>query len=191
MVRRPRAVWGTTYPFGVDAEDNFYLSCFVSCFRADCAKECQILDGAYSSNAKGVRAVLSGDLPTEVREALAELARQLQAGKITPEKAQEEAEKITPKAKGLFNIGGMADGPRAAILAAIITIGGGVIGAGINTYGDIRSAQIQAKATIEAANISAKASLLNSTSRRAAIQTPPTPRLKPEAPRKKDPKAPR
>jgi hypothetical protein len=86
-----------------------------------CGRSAKPLTGTYEAYREQLKVLLDESVPREALELLKQIAERLQRDEISPEQAKAEAEKISPKAGRLFDIGDWSDNAKATLLAAIFT----------------------------------------------------------------------
>jgi len=107
-----------------------------------CGKPSEILSGVYSSELDGLNFLLDPSVPREAVEALLDLAKQVQSGKKTPEEATEEAARIEPRARRIFESLN-TDSVRAAVIGALVCCLGNYLIGGNETTVVVQTQQVE------------------------------------------------
>jgi hypothetical protein len=93
-----------------------------------CGRAMEVIPGRYEEGvANQLNILIDPSISPEALEAIRRLAERAKAGKITPEEAKQEAEKISPKAGKLFDVANWSDQAKADLYAAIIKATGAII----------------------------------------------------------------
>jgi hypothetical protein len=90
-----------------------------------CGRLSAIVPGVYKGDDEKLELLLDPSVSSEMLEAFRRLATDVQTGRITPEAAEREAEKIHPKAAKLFNVASWSDQAKATLYGPIV---GSIIG---------------------------------------------------------------
>jgi hypothetical protein len=85
-----------------------------------CNRPSKIVPGFYHGDNEKLSLLLDPSVSRGMLEAFSRLAKDVQAGRITPKAAEREAEKIHPRAAKLFNVASWSDQARATLYASII-----------------------------------------------------------------------
>jgi hypothetical protein len=92
-----------------------------NCPICNCASE--VLPGLYAPDGDSIRLLLDPSASTEALDALRKIIESVQAGKITPEQAGAEAEKVKPGWGKLFNVAGWSTNSVTLAVAMLGLIG--------------------------------------------------------------------
>lgn len=95
-----------------------FSHCSTNC--PTCGSQSEILPGLYAPDGDNISLLLDPGISPEALEALGRLLRAVQAGELTPEDAQKEADKVHHGFGKLFNISQWSDQAKSTLYASII-----------------------------------------------------------------------
>lgn len=139
-----------------------------------CRRVVEVLPGEYTSTPDGLNVLLDPSISKEALNALKRLAERVAEGEVSPEEADAEAARISPRLKGFFS---RIDWPNqivGAAVAAAITLAAARLPTEPSTPQTVINNPVTINYTLE------KSALLNSTCPAPLLTPPDAPRLKPK-----------
>ena len=120
-----------SFMFGSGTVATFVGKCQTSC--PICFEPCELLPGTYEVEDDRLDLLLDPTISPEALNALIAIALRLKRREITPPKAKELAEKISPRLGGLFDVANWSDTARSHLYAGIIGAAAILAAARMNT----------------------------------------------------------